>query len=122
MLETAITLDSNALKRRLEKTTYIFDGDNEQFTPNDEHNRFYLAHTQNYFNDILYARGYVFLNEVLKQLGISPTMIGQLAGWRKDASGYIEIKIEQTMMTKGRPKEYFLKIEHDGLIIDVLGD
>lgn len=114
--------NSEALKRRLAKTTYIFNADSEQFTPNDENNRFYIAMLQNYYNDLLAARGYVFLNEVLTKLGLKPTMIGQLAGWRRGASNFVEIKIEQTMVSGWDVKEYFLKIEHDGLIFDVLGD
>jgi hypothetical protein len=114
--------DSEGLKRRLAKTTYIFNAESPDFTANHEHNIFFIQMYQNYFNDLLLARGYVFLNEVLTKIGLKPTMIGQLAGWRKDASGYIEIKIEQTMMSGLDVKEYFLKIEHDGLIFDVLGD
>ncbi len=116
--------DNPALRRRLDKAVYIFDDKNEQFVPNDELNKFYLAHTQNYLTNKLRAQGYLFLNDVLKQIGIAPTMIGQLAGWRASTGqGFVKIKIEQTMIgTDGRPKEYFLRIEHDGLIIDELGD
>lgn len=122
-----LTLNDPAIQRRLderlEKTTFIFDADNPNYTPNHEHNEFFIARAQNMFNDILYARGYVFLNDVLKQLDIAPTMVGQLAGWRKDASGFVEIKIEQTRFgNDNRPVEYFLKIQTDGIIIDVLGD
>ena len=114
--------NSQGLKRRLAKTTFIFDDKNDNFTRNDEHNRFYLMHTQSYFNDLLQAQGFVFLNDVLKHLGIQRTMVGQIAGWRADASGFIEIKIEQTVIVEGHPKEYFLKIEHDGIIFDILAD
>lgn len=116
--------DNPALRRRLEKVVYIFDDKNEQFVPNDDHNRFYLAHTQNYLTDKLRAQGYLFLNDVLNQIGIEPTMIGQLVGWRASTGkGFVEIRIEQTMVgSDGRPKEYFLRIEHDGLIIDELRD
>lgn len=117
-----LDLNSKGLRRRLDKKDYIFDESNPNFVPNNEHNIFFLNVAQNYLNDLLYARGYVFLNEVLDRLGIERRMIGQLAGWRKDASGFIEIKVTQTRYLGTDVKEYFLQIEHDGLIFDVLGD
>lgn len=118
-----LTLNDPAIQRRLENTTFIFDADNPNFVPNHDHNAFFISRTQNIFNDILVAPGYVFLNDVLKALDIAPTKIGQLAGWRKEATGFVKIKIEQTRFGEGnRPVEYFLKIQTDGIIIDVLGD
>lgn len=117
-----LDLNSQGLKRRLEKKDYIFDRDNFNFDKNNDHNLFFFQATQNFLNDLLYHRGYVFLNEVLDKLGIERRMIGQLAGWRKDASGFIEIKVSQTMYKGTDVHEYFLQIKHDGLIFDVLGD
>ncbi len=112
---------SKGLIRRLEVKEYVFDINNPDFSQEDERNRFYLKAIQNYFNDLLRARGYVFLNEVLERLGISPRMIGQLAGWTP--KGFIEIEVTQTTISDGKPKEYFLTIEHQGIIaFDVLGD
>jgi len=119
---TILDLNSQGLKRRLEKKDYIFDKNNVNFQPINDHNLFFFANIQNLLNDQLYHRGYVFLNEVLDKLGIERRMIGQLAGWRKDASGFIEIKVTQTRYLGFEVKEYFLQIKHDGLIFDVLGD
>lgn len=115
-------ISNKALRRRLDVKDYIFDIKNPNFEPNSDHNLFFISRTENYFNDLLAARGYVFLNEVLSHLGIRPRMIGQLAGWRKDAGGLIHIKITQTRYLGIDVQEYFLEIEHDGLIVDVLGD
>jgi hypothetical protein len=115
-------LDNPAIKRRLLKTTYAFDVTNLNFSRNNEHNLFYIRASETYFNEKLRAVGYVFLNEVLEHLGIAPTMVGQLVGWRKDAGDFITIKIVSTIYDGGDLKEYFLEIIHDGIIIDVLGD
>ena len=45
----------------------------------------FLSAKQNYFNDMLQHRGYVFLNEVYEGLGFEAVPAGQMLGWlRKD--------------------------------------
>lgn len=116
--------DSLGLQRRLSMKHYVFDENNHNFYPNDEYNTFFILRTQQYFNDLLKVQGFVFLNDVLKALGIAPRMIGQIAGWRfPGGTGFIEIKITQRGMRHGKPFEYFLEIVHDGIIVfDVMGD
>jgi len=46
-----------------------------------EYNLMFLRAEQNYANDRLKARGYLFLNEVYERLGIPPTKAGQVVGW-----------------------------------------
>jgi hypothetical protein len=50
----------------------------------EEYNWLFLKAQQNYANDLLNARGYIFLNDVLNILGLPPTPIGQLIGWDRD--------------------------------------
>lgn len=45
------------------------------------YNRFFIQCQQNYANDMLKSRGYLFLNEVYNMLGLSWTKEGQLVGW-----------------------------------------
>lgn len=40
-----------------------------------------LRAKQNWWNDIFRARGHIFLNEVLVDLGMAPTQAGQVLGW-----------------------------------------
>lgn len=46
-----------------------------------ELNLMFLRAEQNWANDRLRARGFLFLNEVYERLDIDPTMAGQHAGW-----------------------------------------
>jgi len=118
-MERVMNINREALERRLAVTEYIFDENNPNFYPKDEYNVFFINSAQNYFNDLLNAQGFVFLNDLLKYLGIKPRMVGQIAGWTKDRTGYIHIEISRNENSK----ELSLKIEHDGVIIfDVLGD
>ena len=116
--------NSLALQRRLAVKDYIFDENNPNFYPNDEYNAFFIRRTQQHFNDLLKVQGFVFLNDVLRALGIKQRMIGQVAGWKyTEGPGFIEIKIAQRDIRGGKPFEYFLEIVHDGIIVfDVLGD
>lgn len=69
-----------------EKTGYsvyarIFDEFNPEYERDSDRNRFFLTLKQNYFNDLLKARGYIFLNEVYEELGFEKTRAGQIVGW-----------------------------------------
>lgn len=44
----------------------------------------FLSAKQNYFNDLLQQRGYVFLNEVYEGLGYEATPAGQMVGWLRE--------------------------------------
>lgn len=47
----------------------------------EEYNWLFLRQQQNWCNDMLHSRGYVFLNEVYGALGLSHTTAGQVVGW-----------------------------------------
>lgn len=49
-----------------------------------EHNLFFLKQQQNWANERLKKRGYLFLNEVYEMLGIRVTRAGQQVGWIYD--------------------------------------
>lgn len=120
-----LEIGNAALERRLAVKDYIFNEENSNFYPNDEYNTLFINRTQQYFNDLLRAQGFVFLNDVLKALGIKQRVVGQIAGWTTQiqGQGFIEIKITQRQVREGKVVEYFLEIVHDGVIVfDVLGD
>ncbi len=52
--------------------------------PMDEYNWIFLRNQQNWANDMLRARGHVFLNEVYGMLGLDHTSAGAIVGWVYD--------------------------------------
>lgn len=59
----------------------FFDEMNPNWQRNSDFNRMFLNSQQNYANDLLKARGYLYLNEVYDNLGIPRTKAGQVVGW-----------------------------------------
>lgn len=74
--------------------TYVYDKDNINWNKDAEYNRIFIQVQQNYVNHILKARGYVFLNEVLDQLGIKRVAVGQSVGWSGDQEVEIALAYE----------------------------
>lgn len=62
----------------------FFDCGNIGWTKDPEYNLMYLRKQQDYANDLLRARGHLFLNEVYDMLGIPRTEAGQMVGWIYD--------------------------------------
>lgn len=62
----------------------FFDESSRYFEKNPEMNLMFLRAEQNFANDRLKARGYLFLNEVYERLGIPTTKAGQCVGWIYD--------------------------------------
>jgi hypothetical protein len=59
----------------------FFDETCRQWSKNAEYNLMFLKAQQNYYNNLLMARGHVFLNEVYDALGIPRTQAGSIVGW-----------------------------------------
>lgn len=59
----------------------FFDEFSPSWSPYPEYNSLFLRCQQNWANDMLHARGHVFLNEVYDQLGIPRSEAGALVGW-----------------------------------------
>lgn len=75
-------------QRILDKGNYLWDSHPDTVL-------FILRAKQKYFNDRLNAYGYVFLNEVLEELGFDRTRVGQEVGWIKNGSEdcYIDFRV-----------------------------
>lgn len=97
----------------------IFDESNVNWERNPEYNPLFLKNARNYFNDLLQARGHVFLNEVYDRLGFDRTQEGAIVGWLADGEGdnYIEIDIKELneVTTVVKPV-YVLDFNVDGVI------
>lgn len=62
----------------------IFDESNTNWLKDADRNFYFLKAQQQYANDLLVSRGYVFLNEVYEMLGFDSTKPGQIVGWVYD--------------------------------------
>lgn len=84
----------------------------------------FLKAQENSFNELLHAKGYVFLNDVYRALGIRETAAGQLVGWI-DGNGdnYIDFGIYDCNriakdFVNGWEKSILLDFNVDGVIYD----
>ena len=65
----------------------FFDSYSTSWSKEPEYNLIFLKCQQNYANDLLRARGHVFLNEVYDMLGISRSKAGAVVGWVMSKNG-----------------------------------
>ena len=67
---------------------FIFDESNPYWEKDGDYNRMFLSAQQQYANDLLKSKGYLFLNDVLESVGIEGTpeqiKMGQIVGWIYD--------------------------------------
>lgn len=93
-----------------------------------EHNLFFLKQQQNWANERLQKRGYLFLNEVYEMLGIPATRAGQQVGWIYDKNdplrdNFVDFGIYDTNKPKtrdfvnGYEKTILLDFNVDGNIL-----
>lgn len=78
-----------------------------------ETNLFFLRAEQNFANDRLKTRGYVFLNEVYERLGIPVTTAGNAVGWIYDpdnpdheGDNFIDFGIYDTYRQNGKCRDF----------------
>ena len=65
--------------------------------PDADYNEMRLRNAQNYCNELLQARGHLFLNEVLDVLNIKRTPAGAVCGWVKGlGDDYVDFGYEDT--------------------------
>ena len=75
--ETVKTMDPNLYSDYAK----FFDEASPYWQKDPEYNFMFLKSQQQYANDLLKARGRLFLNEVYEMLGIEKTKAGQIVGW-----------------------------------------
>lgn len=93
-----------------------------------QYNVLFLQTQQNWANDLLRARGHVFLNEVYNMLGLEHTSAGSVVGWvfdreRPEGDNYIDFGIwdnadELRDFNNGREGAILLDFNVDGIIWD----
>lgn len=88
--ETAFVVnpsDISGYARFFEKYTVNEKGEsvlNQHWEPNNEYNLMFIKAQESYANDLLRAKGRLFLNEVYEMLGLPTTKAGQVVGWVYD--------------------------------------
>lgn len=105
-----------------------FDEANANFYPDATANYSFLTGSQSHWNRVLQIRGYVFLNEVLKSLGMPQCREGQQVGWTWDSPngdnlvdyGFMSsIHPETVEFREGLDPRVRLNFNIDGPILDV---
>jgi hypothetical protein len=91
--------------------SFFFDESNPYWEKDGNYNRMFLLAQQQYANDKLRANGYLFLNDVLDDLGIPRTKAGQIVGWvynpdNPNGDNYVDFGIYETYR---RDEESFVK-------------
>src|ERR1041384_419247 len=91
------------------------------------YNQLFLSAQERYANQLLQARGHVFLNDVLDSLGMQRTKAGAVTGWIKDSEtgdNHIDFGIfrdDEYMgmeFVKGNELSVWLNLNVDGIIYD----
>ena len=105
----------------------VFDETNQNWQRADEYNQIFIQAQQNYANDLLRAKGHVFLNDVHDMLGLPRTKAGQIVGWVRNGEGdnYIDFGVfnnfERGMrFVSGDERSIWLDFNVDGPVLDLL--
>lgn len=107
----------------------IFYEGNVGWDKNPQYTLMFLKQQQNWANDLLKRRGYLFLNEVYEMLGFSRIPDGQLIGWIYDEKnpigdnfvdfGIYDLNDESKIrFVNGDERAIILEFNHDGYILD----
>jgi hypothetical protein len=106
----------------------FFDPLSDCWDKNPEYNLIFLQCQQRYVNDMLIARGHVFLNEVYDKLGLDRTKAGSVVGWivSDDNDNYIDFGVftgenQTRSFVNGRDGSILLDFNVDGVIWDKIG-
>ena len=74
---------------QMQTAARFFDETCKGYEKDTQYNLLMLRGQQQYANDLLHARGYVFLNDVYDMLGIDRTKEGQIVGWVYDKNNEV---------------------------------
>lgn len=142
-IEEIITDPETGKEKKVKKTVEVagvdgysdyarfFDDGCKGWVKDSEYNLMFLRAQQQYANDLLVARGHVFLNEVYDMLGIPRTKAGQVVGWvyNKDnpvGDNYVSFGIydlhreTNRNFVNGYERTILLDFNVDGNILDLI--
>jgi hypothetical protein len=104
----------------------IFDHNSVHWFKDAEYNKMFLMTQQQYANDKLKTKGYLFLNEVYEMLGFVKSKAGQVIGWAYDeenpiGDNYVDFDIfndNNRDFINGISESVTLDFNVDGCILD----
>ena len=101
----------------------FFDESSPNWTKFPEQNRLFVQCQMNYLNDLLKARGHVFLNEAYDALGLEHSKAGAIVGWVRNGDGdnYIDFGMfdaYNSAFVNGFERTILLDFNVDGVIWD----
>lgn len=98
----------------------FFDDSSPQWRNDNTLNEFFLKAQQSYANDMLQARGHIFLNEVYDMVGAPRTKEGAVVGWVKDhadgGDGFIDFDMFNPFNSDNR--DFINRYKQDALLLD----
>lgn len=105
--------------------SFCFDETSSCWVRDAERNKFFLSRQQDYANELLKSKGYLFMNEVLDMVGIPRCRAGQTVGWlyNGDGDGYVDFGIMDIRheanrnFVNGLEKSVWLNFNVDGNIL-----
>jgi len=108
------------------KYSKFFDEYSTEWSEDPEYNFTFLRAQQNWFNDLLRMRGFVFLNQVYQGLGLPSTSAGAVVGWVLDGEGdsfidfgmFDQDRDSVIDFVNGRNNSILLDFNVDGVIYD----
>lgn len=107
----------------------FFDQLNVNHVGNPLYNKIFLESKQNYINEVLVARGHVFLNDVYDELGFERTKPGSVVGWAigrgREGDGCIDFGLdtpEAHAFFTGEAPGLWLDFNVDGVVFDLLDE
>ena len=100
----------------LSKYARCFDHGCHNWTDNREYNMLYLKNQQTYANDLLKARGRIFLNEVYDMLELPRTKDGCVIGWV--LGSYVDFGLDNERNKDPEHRYMVLDFNVDGYILD----
>lgn len=106
----------------------FFDEYSKAWNKTPEYNLVFIRCQMNYLNDLLHARGHVFLNEAYDALGIDRSKAGAVVGWvlDKNSDNFIDFGVYNSDnerardFVNGREQSILLDFNVDGVIYECL--